>query len=767
MVVLVAVATLGVRLVATDGAAAADSESSGRSGAGERRSGEPPSMRELIRRANAQQFTMPDLLGNDQVDVEGAKVSHARIARAWETAKRVHLGDPQDPRKARELRAMYERYERQKLELSDKDEPDDAVIASARMRMFQPGVLWPGETDRDRRVRLTATLATDKATSGDFWSDVERANGDEPSGAVKAVCGAIALGPGVLGAVASALGAGESRAKLRKSCERVGKRTQDAVEDGAGAVGDFVKDPIGTLAKGVFGPIIGELHKATVYASKQVGVAIDKVATPDLGERWVRDMLQRAGAIAIMIALVAGILGVAHAAITANLGALGTVAARACLSGIVGSVVLTVITIAVAFVDELTTIATGSKPETASKPFATLAETASGAMAKAELPSFVTLILLLLLLLGLVVVWWEMWLRAPLLYAVAFFYGPAFSASLFPPARQLLSHLNSLLAALIVMPLVIIALLQMAAESLSGQDTIAAVLQSTGLILLAAASPGILIALFSPGVGLAAAAGVAGAFAGGRTVTGAGGKAASAGLGAASFARERLRATKNDNGDGDESGADSGPGGGGLGGGAGGAAGGGDRPPRPGDGGAGLGSTSTPTRGGPDGGGDSAAGSGSTGPSADPSPRQGGDGGAGLRGGGTPDGAGGDRPGGGGQAGNPSGGADQGPSRGGGSGGDTPVGPRAPAGGLDPGAAGPASGQRPAAPTSKAPRSGGTGGSGGSARPPRGSSDSNRSRPARPSTPSPRPSAGPGTAPRSRAPRRPPTGGGLGSPETT
>lgn len=719
-------------------------------------------MRELIRRANAQQFTMPDLLGNDQVDVEGAKVSNARIARAWETAKRVHLGDPQDPRKARELRAMYERYERQKLQLSDKDEPDDAVIASARMRMFQPGVLWPGETDRDRRIRLTAALATDKATSGDFWSDVEKANGDEPSGAVKAVCGAITLGPGVLGAVASALGAGESRAKLRKSCERVGKRTQDAVEDGAGAVGDFVKDPVGTLAKGVFGPIIGELHKATVYASKQVGVAIDKVATPDLGERWVRDMLRRAGAIAVMIALVAGILGVAHAAITANLGALGSVAARACLSGIVGSAVLTVITVAVAFVDELTTIATGSKPEAASKPFATLGETASGAMAKAELPSFVTLILLLLLLLGLVVVWWEMWLRAPLLYAVAFFYGPAFSASLFPPARQLLSQLNSLLAALIVMPLVIIALLQMAAESLSGQDTIAAVLQSTGLILLAAASPGILIALFSPGVGLAAAAGVAGAFAGGRTVGRAGGKAASAGLGAASFARERLKATKNDGGEGDESGAGGGSGGGGPRGGSGAS----ERPPRPGDGGAGLGSSSASAPGGSAGGGDSGAEA--SGSSEGPPSRQAGDAGAGLRGSGARDG-GGDRPDGSASAEDPNGGAGPDQPSGGRSGGGSPGGPRAPAGGLDPGTASSASAPRPA-PTTKAPRSGGTSGTGrtgGGDRPTRGTSGSTRPKPARPSTTSQPPSAGSPAGPRPRAPRRPPAGGGLGRPETT
>jgi len=568
-VVVAVVVLVGVCLASSAGAASSADNSTG---VGERP--EPPSMRELARRAAEQQFTPAHLLGNDQIDVEGSKVVHKRIARAWETAKRVHLGDPQDPRKARELRAMYEQFERKRLEMRGEDEPNDAVIAGARMQMLQPGYLWPGETDRDRRVRLTATYATDRATSKDFWADVDKANDEEPSDVVKGVCGAIALGPSVLGAISNALGGGAND-KVREACESVGKRTEDTVED----VGDFVKDPVGTIAKGVFGPVIGELQKATVYTSKQVGAAIDKVATPDLSEQWLRDMLRRGATIAVLIALVAGILGVAHAAITADLGALASVAARACISGIVGSAVLTLITVAVAFVDELTTIVTGSDPKTASKPFATLADTATKAMAKAELPSFVTLILLLCLLFGLVVVWWEMWLRAPMLYAIAFFYGPALSASLFPPARQVLSHLNTLLAAIVVMPLVIIALLQMAAESLSGQDTIAAVLQATGLILLAAASPGILIALLSPGVGLAAAAGIAGAFAGGRTVAQAGGKAASAGLGAASFARERMNASK---GGGNAGGGSSGGGSAGGSGGGGGLGGPGSGPGRPG-----------------------------------------------------------------------------------------------------------------------------------------------------------------------------------------
>lgn len=557
-VVVVVVVLVGVCLASSAGAASSADRSAG---VGKRP--EPPSMRELARRAAEQQFTPAHLLGNDQIDVEGSKVVHKRIARAWETAKRVHLGKPQDPMRARELRAMYEQFERKRLEMRGEDEPNDAVIAGARMQMMQPGYLWPGETDRDRRIRLTATYATDRATSKDFWAEVDKANDEEPSDLVKGVCGAIALGPSVLGAISNALGGGAND-KVREACENVGKRTEDTVED----VGDFVKDPVGTIAKGVFGPVIGELQKATVYTSKQVGAAIDKVATPDLSEQWLRDMLRRAATIAVLIALVAGTLGVAHAAITANLGALASVGARACISGIVGSAVLTLITVAVAFVDELTTIVTGSDPKASSKPFATLADTATKAMARAELPSFVTLILLLCLLFGLVVVWWEMWLRAPMLYAIAFFYGPAFSASLFPPARQVLSHLNTLLAAIVLMPLVIIALLQMAAESLAGQDTIAAVLQATGLILLAAASPGILIALLSPGVGLAAAAGIAGAFAGGRTVGRAGAKAASAGLGAASFARERMNATKSGGkpGDGSTGSSTGGGSGGGLGG---------------------------------------------------------------------------------------------------------------------------------------------------------------------------------------------------------
>ncbi len=537
----------------------------------DRHTAQPPSIQTLERRAHQQGFTAPALLGNDAIGVAGTTVVIARIGRAWEAAKRLYLGQPQNPAKARELRVVLERWQRRDDQLHGDAKRDGWRIASVRLRLLAPSVKWPGESDRQHRTRIATVLAADRASSTDFWRQVRAAKGKEPSDGVKAVCGVITLGPTVLGAIGSALrlGGQDQARKIREACRQTGKRVQDTTETVAGAVKDVVTDPLGTLAKGVFGPLLKELQKATVYASRQVGIGIDKVASPDLSQRWVRQMLGRAATIAVLIALVAGILGIAHAAITANLAALATVFARACLSGIVGSVVLTVLNVGVAFVDELTTIATGARAGQSGKSFATFADTATKAMSTAEVPSFVALLLLLAMLLGLVVVWWEMWLRAPLLYAVAFFYGPAYSASLFPPARQVLGQLNALLSALVLMPLVVLALLQMAVASLDGQDTITAVLQATGLILLAAASPAILVALFSPSVALSAAAGMAGAFTGGRTALRAGGSAASASLSAAGFAKERLNAARGSRpgsggrlGIGPDAGGDAGSGGG-------------------------------------------------------------------------------------------------------------------------------------------------------------------------------------------------------------
>jgi hypothetical protein len=508
----------------------------------------PPPLRELTRQALRQSFTPSALLGNDAIGIDGLKPVIARIGRAWETAKRVYLDRPQDPTKARALRGLFDQLQRAEQQMRGEDKVDDLVVATVRMRALYPNRRWPGETDRQHRTRMATVLALDRTTSRNFWAEVSAAKGKTPSTAVKTVCGVITLGPSVLGAVVSVLGsdkgASEAR-KLRRACQQTGQRAQDAVQDVGGAVVDFAKDPLGTLARGIFGPLLKELHKATGFAARQVGKAIDKVAAPDLGQRWVREMLSRSGTIAVLIALVAGALGVIHAAITANLGALGSVLARAALSGVAGSVVLTVLNIAVLFVDELTAIVLGAQSGTAGKPFATFADTATQAMAKAQVPSLLALLLMLALLLGLVVVWWEMWLRAPLLYAVAFFYGPAYSASLFPPARQVLGQLNALLAAVVLMPLVVLALLEMAVASLQGQDSMAALLQATGLILLAAASPAILVALFSPSVALAAGAGTAAALGTGRSVLRQGRRAGSASLSAAGFARERLAQARN------------------------------------------------------------------------------------------------------------------------------------------------------------------------------------------------------------------------------
>ncbi|MGE4426923.1 MAG: hypothetical protein AB7G37_10775 [Solirubrobacteraceae bacterium] len=522
----------------------------GRVGTDDRRSGTvPPSLRELSLQAQRQSFTGGALLGNDYVGIDGRGPVIQRINRAWETAKRVHLGKPQNPAKARALRVAFERYRQQELQVRGQDDGGAWGVAVVRMRMLRPYTRWPGETVREQRVRLATVLAVDRTTSKDFWKQVATARGKTPSTGVKTVCGVITLGPTVLGAVVSVLGsnkgAKEARA-LRRACQQNGQRVQDTAERVGGAVVGFAKDPLGTLARGIFGPLLRELQKATAFASRQLGRAIDRIAAPDLSQAWVRQMLQRSATIALLIALVAGILGIAHAAITANLGALATVAARACLAGIVGSVVLTVLNVAVLFVDELTTIAIGASPGKAGKPFATFADTITATMAKAQVPSFLALLLMLLLLLGLVVVWWEMWLRAPLLYAVAFFYGPAYSASLFPPARQVLGQLNALLAAVVLMPLVVLSLLQMAVASLQGQDSLTAVLQSTGLVLLAAASPAILVALFSPSVALSAAAGTAGALGTGRAAGRNTGRAGTATLSAAGWARERLNTTRAD-----------------------------------------------------------------------------------------------------------------------------------------------------------------------------------------------------------------------------
>ncbi|MDX8153362.1 hypothetical protein SK069_17320 [Patulibacter brassicae] len=519
-----------------------------RSATDDRRSAsEPPPLRELTRQALRQSFTPSALLGNDAIGVEGLKPVVARVGRAWETAKRVYLGHPQDPAKARALHEVFRREERREQQMRDDEHLNDVAIASVRMRLMSPNRVWPGESDRQRRTRVATILALDRTTSKDFWAQVAAAKGKTPSTGVKTVCGVITLGPSVLGAVVSVLGSdkgtGEAR-KLRRACQQTGQRAQDAAVAVGGAAVDFAKDPLGTLARGLFGPLLKELHKATAFAARQVGKGIDQLAAPDLDQDWVGQMLSRSATIAVLIALVAGVLGVIHAALTANLGALASVMARAGLSGVVGSVVLTVLNVAVLFVDQLTTIVLGAQSGAAGKPFQTFADTATEAMAKAQVPSLLALLLMLALLLGLVVVWWEMWLRAPLLYAAAFFYGPAYSASLFPPARQVLGQLNALLAAVVLMPLVVLSLLQMAVASLDGQDSMTAVLQATGLILLAAASPAILVALFSPSVALAAGAGTAAALGCGRSVLRQGRRAGSASLSAVGFARERLAQTR-------------------------------------------------------------------------------------------------------------------------------------------------------------------------------------------------------------------------------
>lgn len=508
-----------------------------------------PTWDQLSQLAQRQGFTAHELLGNDRTDLNGSQTSglvRQRIRNAWSAAKRLYYGDPVDRQKVAALNAVVARHVAADRRVRSQDRtgpPTQRELDDIELRLLSIRRGWPSERDIDARRRIAAVLTVDgvRYGGGRYERALDaalKADGNAPaSGTAQALCGALTLGPAFQGLLSDVLARDDRLSRkvdeLRGRCQQ---KTDQAVADAKALPGKALK----AAWDGALGDAVEEISKGVAWLTKQVGKGMDATLKVDFGEQWLTKMLGRSAAVAVVIGMLAYLAGLGMAVLRADFGAGAGVVGRAMLTGVVGGALLALLQLAVAVTSELTALLLGGSSASAGRQMELLAQTTSTALQDAKAPAVIALLMMILLLVALLVVWLELLIREPLLYLLAFWYSPAYAASAWAPARRVVSTMNGLLVAVVLMPMLVVGSLALAAEAMAGADDIQGVLTSIVLLLMAAASPMIVMMVLEPGgtfaTGAAAAIG-GGAMKGmaGRAVS-----AAGAGRSAAAFASERM-----------------------------------------------------------------------------------------------------------------------------------------------------------------------------------------------------------------------------------
>lgn len=508
-----------------------------------------PTWDQLSQLAQRQGFTAHELLGNDRTDLNGSQTSglvRQRIRNAWSAAKKLYYGDPVDRSRVAALNAVVARHVAADRRVRSEDRtgpPTQRELDDIELRLLSVRRSWPGERDVDARRRIAAVLTVDgvRYGGGRYERALDaalKADGNAPaSSTAQALCGALTLGPAFQGLLSDVFARDDRLSRkvdeLRGRCQQ---KTDKAVEDAKALPGKAVK----AVWDGALGDAVTELQKGVAWLTKQVGKGMDATLKVSFGERWLTKMLSRSAAVAVVIGMFAYLAGLGMAILRADFASGAGVIGRAMLTGVIGGSLLALLQLAVAVTSELTALLLGGSSASAGRQMELLAQTTSTALQDAKAPAVIALLMMILLLVALLVVWLELLIREPLLYLLAFWYAPAYAASAWAPARRVVSTMNGLLVAVVLMPMLVVGSLALAAEAMAGADDVQGVLTSIVLLLMAAASPMIVMMVLEPGGTFAAGAAAA---IGGGAMKGMAGRAASAagaGRSAAAFAGERM-----------------------------------------------------------------------------------------------------------------------------------------------------------------------------------------------------------------------------------
>ena len=259
------------------------------------------------------------------------------------------------------------------------------------------------------------------------------------------------------------------------------------------AAGDAAGAAAGAAGDAVLGELTGWVGDGAAWLLGQVAEAIDSTTTIDLSAPWFERhyaFMFQAGAILLLPLL---LLTVLQALVRQDAGLLVRAAflqlpAAMLLTGLAVTVTQTALAVTDALSAELT--------RGVAKDTDTLATTLTTASAVGgPIPLFASFLLALVMALAALFVWFELILRAGVVY-VAVMFLPLFLATMIWPALSgWVRRLVQLIVAAILSKLVIVATLSLGLSAFTSGDGPSALLAGAGMFLLAAFSPFVLFSL--------------------------------------------------------------------------------------------------------------------------------------------------------------------------------------------------------------------------------------------------------------------------------
>ncbi len=259
------------------------------------------------------------------------------------------------------------------------------------------------------------------------------------------------------------------------------------------AAGDAANAAAGAAGDAVLGQLTGWVGDGAAWLLGQVADAIDSTTTVDLSAPWFERhyaFMFQAGAILLLPLL---LLTVLQALVRQDAGLLIRAAflhlpAAMLLTGLAVTVTQTALAVTDALSAELTR---GVAEDTD-----TLATTLTTASAVGgPIPLFASFLLALVMALAALFVWFELILRAGVVYLAVMFLPLFLATMIWPALSGWVRRLTQLIVAAILSKLVIVATLSLGLSAFTSGDGPSALLAGAGMFLLAAFSPFVLFAL--------------------------------------------------------------------------------------------------------------------------------------------------------------------------------------------------------------------------------------------------------------------------------
>jgi hypothetical protein len=268
-----------------------------------------------------------------------------------------------------------------------------------------------------------------------------------------------------------------------------------------GGAGDLIGGAAKAGADAVMGGIVNWAAGGAAWLLRTIAHQVERSTRPQLGSPWFSKRYSSMRRTAIVLALAFLLVAITHAALRHDLQLL----LRCCLVALPASLLLmfaavTLVELALAVTDELSAVALGSADGDVRGAFSELAKVLlPSAAAGPALPSFLIFIGAVVTALLALLVWLELVLREAAVYLAVAFLPLALAAAVWPRTLHWSRQLAGWLSALILAKLTIACAFSLAGAMVGGarpgSGGLSALLAGCAVLVLAAASPWILLRL--------------------------------------------------------------------------------------------------------------------------------------------------------------------------------------------------------------------------------------------------------------------------------